>query len=157
MYELKLYFCFMENPFNDEYFMKKALQEAEASFEKGEIPVGAVIVIDNKIIARTHNLTEMLNDVTAHAEMQAITSAANFIGGKYLKGCTLYVTLEPCQMCAGALYWSQISKIVFGASDEQRGFETLGTLLHPKTQVVKGVLANECADLMLRFFASRRK
>ena len=157
MYELKLYFCFMENPFNDEYFMKKALQEAEASFEKGEIPVGAVIVIDNRIIARTHNLTEMLNDVTAHAEMQAITSAANFIGGKYLKGCTLYVTLEPCQMCAGALYWSQISKIVFGASDEQRGFETLGTLLHPKTQVVKGVLANECADLMLRFFASRRK
>ena len=94
----------MENPFTDEYFMKKALQEADAAFEKGEIPVGAVIVIDNKIIARTHNLTEMLNDVTAHAEMQAITSAANYIGGKYLKGCTLYVTLEPCQMCAGALY-----------------------------------------------------
>ena len=147
----------MENPFTDEYFMKKALQEAEVAFEKGEIPVGAVIVIDNKIIARTHNLTEMLNDVTAHAEMQAITSAANFIGGKYLKGCTLYVTLEPCQMCAGALYWSQISKIVFGASDDQRGFKTLGTTIHPKTQVIKGVLANECSDLILRFFAEKRK
>lgn len=147
----------MENPFTDEYFMKKALQEAEVAFDKGEIPVGAVIVIDDKIIARTHNLTEMLHDVTAHAEMQAITSAANFIGGKYLKGCTLYVTLEPCQMCAGALYWSQISKIVFGASDDQRGFQTMGTALHPKTQVVKGVLAQEAADLMVRFFASRRK
>jgi len=157
MYELKLYFCFMENPFTDEYFMKKALQEAEIAFEKGEIPVGAVIVIDNKVIARSHNLTEMLNDVTAHAEMQAITSAANFIGGKYLKNCTLYVTLEPCQMCAGALYWSQISKVVFGASDEQRGFENLGTQLHPKTQVIKGILAQEASDLMLRFFASRRK
>ena len=147
----------MENPFTDEYFMKKALQEAETAFEKGEIPVGAVIVIDNKVIARTHNLTELLNDVTAHAEMQAITSAANFIGGKYLKGCTLYVTLEPCQMCAGALYWSQISKIVFGASDDQRGFQNLGTMIHPKTQVVQGVLANECADLMRRFFTSKRK
>lgn len=147
----------MENPFTDEYFMRKALQEAEVAFDKGEIPVGAVIVIDDKIIARTHNLTEMLHDVTAHAEMQAITSAANFIGGKYLKGCTLYVTLEPCQMCAGALYWSQISKLVFGASDDQRGFQTLGTTLHPKTQVVKGVLAQEAADLMVRFFASRRK
>jgi tRNA(adenine34) deaminase len=146
----------MENPFTDEYFMKKALQEAEAAFEKGEIPVGAVIVIDNKIIARTHNLTEMLHDVTAHAEMQAITSAANFIGGKFLKGCTLYVTLEPCQMCAGALYWSQISKIVFGASDEQRGYQSLGTIIHPKTEVVQGVLAKECSDLMLRFFALRR-
>ncbi len=147
----------MENPFTDEYFMKKALQEAALAFEKGEIPVGAVIVIDNKIIARTHNLTEILNDVTAHAEMQAITSAANFIGGKYLKGCTLYVTLEPCQMCAGALYWSQIAKVVFGASDEQRGFQNLGAQLHPKTQVIKGVLAQEASDLMVRFFASRRK
>ncbi len=147
----------MENPFNDTYFMKKALQEAETAFEKGEIPVGAVIVVDNKIIARTHNLTELLHDVTAHAEMQAITSAANFLGGKYLKGCTLYVTLEPCQMCAGALYWSQISKIVFGAQDEQRGFMTMGTQLHPKTEVISGVLANEAADLMLRFFASKRK
>jgi tRNA(adenine34) deaminase len=147
----------MENPFTDEYFMKKALQEAEIAFEKGEIPVGAVIVIDDKVIARSHNLTELLHDVTAHAEMQAITSAANFIGGKYLKGCTLYVTLEPCQMCAGALYWSQISKIVFGASDEQRGFQALGTQLHPKTEVVRGVLAQKASDLMVRFFASRRK
>lgn len=147
----------MENPFNDEYFMKRALQEAELAFEKGEIPVGALIVIDNKIIARTHNLTELLNDVTAHAEMQAITSAANFLGGKYLTGCTLYVTLEPCQMCAGALYWSQISKIVFGASDEHRGFEKMGTQLHPKTTVVRGVLAEEASELMKRFFANKRK
>jgi len=147
----------MENPFSDEYFMKKALQEAELAFEKGEIPVGALIVVDNKIIARTHNLTELLNDVTAHAEMQAITSAANFPGGKYLSGCTLYVTLEPCQMCAGALYWSQISKIVFGASDENRGFEKMGTQLHPKTTVVRGVLANEASALMKSFFASKRK
>ena len=147
----------MENPFTDEYFMKKALQEAEMAFEKDEIPVGALIVIDNKVIARGHNLTEMLNDVTAHAEMQAITAAANFLGGKYLTGCTLYVTLEPCQMCAGALYWSQISKIVYGASDENRGFTTMGTQLHPKTTVVRGVLSNEASELMKRFFAKRRK
>jgi tRNA(adenine34) deaminase len=127
------------------------------AFEKDEIPVGAIIVIDNKIIARGHNLTEMLNDVTAHAEMQAITAAANFLGGKYLIGCTMYVTLEPCQMCAGALYWSQISKIVFGASDENRGFEKMGTQLHPKTTVVRGVLANEASELMKRFFARKRK
>eukprot|EP01038_Epipyxis_sp_PR26KG_P020438 gene20438-28932_t len=136
--------------------MKKALQEAETAFDKGEIPVGAIIVIDNKVIARSHNLTELLHDVTAHAEMQSITAAANFLGGKYLKDCTLYVTLEPCQMCAGALYWSQISKIVFGARDEQRGFLTLGTKLHPKTQVKQGVLAQESADLMKRFFAKKR-
>ena len=142
--------------FTDEYFMKKALQEAETAFEKGEIPVGAVIVIDNIVIARTHNLTEMLNDVTAHAEMQAITSAANFIGGKYLKNCTLYVTLEPCQMCAGALYWSQISKIVYGASDENRGFLKMGTQLHPKTEVIGGVMEKECALLMRAFFRMRR-
>ncbi len=147
----------MENIFTDEYFMKKALQEAEIAFEKGEIPVGAIIVIDNKVIARSHNLTEMLNDVTAHAEMQSITAAANFIGGKYLKNCTLYVTLEPCQMCAGALYWSQISKIVFGATDDQRGYQKLGTQLHPKTTVVSGVLAEEAANLMRRFFAEKRK
>ena len=147
----------MENPFTDEYFMKKALHEAEMAFEKDEIPVGALIVIDNKVIARGHNLTEMLNDVTAHAEMQAITAAANFLGGKYLTGCTLYVTLEPCQMCAGALYWSQISKIVYGASDENRGFITMGTQLHPKTTVVRGVLANETSELMKRFFAEKRK
>lgn len=147
----------MENIFTDDYFMKKALQEAEMAFEKGEIPVGAIIVVDDKVIARSHNLTELLNDVTAHAEMQSITAAANFLGGKYLKNCTLYVTLEPCQMCAGALYWSQISKVVFGARDDQRGFLTLGTQLHPKTQVIQGVLANESADLMKRFFASKRK
>ena len=137
--------------------MKKALLEAEIAFEKGEIPVGAVIVIDNRVIASSHNLTEMLHDVTAHAEMQSITAAANFLGGKYLKDCTLYVTLEPCQMCAGALYWSQISKIVYGASDDSRGFITMGTQLHPKTAVVSGVLAEEASDLMLRFFAERRK
>ena len=147
----------MENPFTDEYFMKKALQEAQMAFEKGEIPVGAIIVIDNKVIARGHNLTEMLVDVTAHAEMQAITAAANFLGGKYLTGCTLYVTLEPCQMCAGALYWSQISKIVYGASDENRGFVKMGTQLHPKTTVVSGVLAEDASELMKRFFAERRK
>ncbi len=147
----------MENPFTDDYFMKKALQEAEVAFDKGEIPVGAIIVIDNRVIARSHNLTELLNDVTAHAEMQSITAAANFLGGKYLKDCTLYVTIEPCQMCAGALYWSQISKIVFGARDEQRGYLTFGTQLHPKTQVIQGVLASEAADLMKRFFAARRK
>ena len=147
----------MINPFTDEYFMKKALQEAEMAFEKGEIPVGALIVIDNKVIARSHNLTELLHDVTAHAEMQSITAAANYLGGKYLTGCTLYVTLEPCQMCAGALYWSQISKIVFGARDEHRGFITLGTKLHPKTSVVQGIMANEAAALMKRFFAERRK
>ncbi len=137
--------------------MKKALVEAETAFENGEIPVGAIIVIDNRIIARSHNLTELLNDVTAHAEMQAITSAANFLGGKYLKDCTLYVTLEPCQMCAGALYWSQISKIVYGASDDNRGFVKMGTQLHPKTQIISGILENECADLMRNFFQSKRK
>ena len=147
----------MENIFTDEYFMKKALQEAEVAFEKGEIPVGAVIVIDNKVIARSHNLTEILHDVTAHAEMQSITAAANFLGGKYLKDCTLYVTVEPCQMCAGALYWSQISKIVYGATDVQRGFVAMGTKLHPKTVVVSGVLSDAAADLMLRFFTQRRK
>lgn len=154
---LNLYFCAMDNIFTDEYFMRKALDEAEAAFDEGEIPVGAVVVVDNRVIARTHNLTEMLNDVTAHAEMQAITSAANFLGGKYLKGCTLYVTLEPCQMCAGALYWSQITKIVFGARDPQRGFIANGTKLHPKTAVVSGVLEANASELMLRFFASKRK
>ncbi|WP_209549798.1 nucleoside deaminase [Flavobacterium sp. CG_23.5] len=147
----------MINLFTDEYFMKKALQEAEMAFDKDEIPVGAIIVIDNTVIARSHNLTELLNDVTAHAEMQSITAAANYLGGKYLIGCTLYVTLEPCQMCAGALYWSQISKIVYGASDENRGFVKMGTQLHPKTKVVRGVLASEASELMLRFFAEKRK
>jgi len=136
--------------------MKKALQEAEVAFEKGEIPIGAIIVAQNKIIARAHNLTETLRDVTAHAEMQAITAAANYLGGKYLIDCTLYVTLEPCQMCAGALYWSQISKVVYGARDEQRGCIIMGTQLHPKTVVQGGVLAEEAAQLIKRFFIERR-
>lgn len=136
--------------------MKKALLEAETAFDKGEIPVGAVIVIDNKVIARGHNLTELLNDVTAHAEMQAITAAANYLGGKYLHNCTLYVTLEPCQMCAGALYWSQISHIVFGARDEERGCIHLKTKLHPKTKIEGGIMAKEASDLLKRFFIERR-
>lgn len=146
----------MENPFDDIYFMKKALQEAEYAFDKGEIPVGALIVIDNRIIARAHNLTELLVDVTAHAEMQAITAASNFLGGKYLTNCTLYVTLEPCQMCAGALYWSQISKIVYGAKDEERGCSVLNAKLHPKMVVVGGVLAEESSRLLKRFFIEKR-
>jgi tRNA(adenine34) deaminase len=147
----------MENVFTDAYFMKKALQEAELALSKGEVPVGAIVVVDNKIIAKSHNLTELLTDVTAHAEMQSITAASNFLGGKYLKNCTLYVTLEPCQMCAGALYWSQISKLVFGARDEQRGYIVMGTSLHPKTQVIQGVLAEECSTLVKLFFSKKRK
>ena len=147
----------MINIFNDEYFMRKALTEAQIAFDKEEIPVGAIVVVNNKIIARSHNLTEMLNDVTAHAEMQSITAAANFLGGKYLIGCTLYVTIEPCSMCAGALYWSQISKIVFGARDENRGYLKMGSQLHPKTIVASGVLELECANLMKQFFKDRRK
>ena len=146
----------MIQPFNDTYFMKKALQEAELAFKKREVPVGAVIVMNDKIIARAHNLTETLNDVTAHAEMQAFTAAADFLGGKYLKECTLYVTLEPCQMCAGASYWTQLGKIVYGASEPQRGFVNLQTTLHPKTKVVRGILENECSQLMKRFFIEQR-
>ncbi|MFK7750608.1 MAG: nucleoside deaminase [Kordia sp.] len=146
----------LENIYDDNYFMKKALQEAEMAFEKGEVPVGAVIVIDNRVIARGHNLTETLNDVTAHAEMQAITAAANFLGGKYLKRCTLYVTLEPCQMCAGALYWSQISNIVYGARDEERGCIQLNTKLHPKTVMKGGIMAAEASTLMKQFFIQKR-
>ena len=146
----------MVNPFDDNYFMKKALQEAEIAFDKDEVPVGAVVVIENTIIARAHNLTEQLNDVTAHAEMQAITAAANYLGGKYLQNCTLYVTLEPCQMCAGALYWSQISKIVYAASDSKRGYLTMGTQLHPKTEVISGLLEEEASDLLKKFFVKRR-
>ena len=146
----------MENIFDDTYFMKKALQEAEAAYEKGEIPVGAVIVIDDRVIARAHNLTETLNDVTAHAEMQAFTSAADYLGGKYLKECTLYVTLEPCQMCAGASYWTQIDKIVFGAKDEHRGFNKFKTTLHPKTKVIGGVLEEKCSTIITKFFIEKR-
>lgn len=146
----------MLEPYDDAYFMKKALQEAQAAFDQGEIPVGAVVVIDNMIIARAHNLTERLTDVTAHAEMQAITSASSLIGGKYLQQCTLYVTLEPCQMCAGALYWSQIGRIVYGAKDLRRGYDVMGTTLHPKTKVKSGVLAQECESIMKRFFVDKR-
>lgn len=146
------------NPFSDEYFMKKALAEAETAYQKGEIPVGCLVVCNNQIVARAHNLTELLNDVTAHAEMQAITAAANQLGGKYLTNCTLYVTLEPCVMCAGALGWSQISRIVIGARDEKRGFSIFAPqALHPKTEIVYGILQDEAAALMRTFFASKRK
>lgn len=142
--------------FTDEYFMKMALSEAEIALEKDEVPIGCVVVSNNRIIARAHNLTETLNDVTAHAEMQAITSAANFLGGKYLKNCTLYVTLEPCVMCSGALSWAQISKVVIGATDEQRGFINKHLTLHPKTEIITGVLENECASIVKEFFKSKR-
>lgn len=146
----------MMDPFDDIYFMKRALQEAEIALDKNEVPIGAVIVMNNQIIARAHNLTETLNDVTAHAEMQAFTAAADFLGGKYLKECTLYVTLEPCQMCAGASYWTQIGRIVYGASEEKRGFLVMNTTLHPKTVVVGGVLEEECGKLLKRFFIEKR-
>ncbi|QGY43411.1 nucleoside deaminase [Maribellus comscasis] len=147
----------MIEPFNDEYFMKKAFSEALLAFEEGEVPVGAVVVSNQKIIARAHNLTETLNDVTAHAEMQAITAAANMLDGKYLNDCILYVTLEPCVMCAGALGWSQIGKIVYGASDDKRGFKKFASnALHPKTEIVSGVLSTECAELMQEFFRQKR-
>lgn len=146
----------MEFRLDDRFFMQKALQEAEAAFEKGEVPIGAVITVNDRIIARAHNLTEQLHDVTAHAEMQAITAAANFLGGKYLTNCTLYVTLEPCQMCAGALYWSQISRIVFGAYDPQRGFTAMGGQLHPKTQLEGGIMEEEASELLKRFFIQKR-
>ena len=136
--------------------MKMAFQEAEEAYKKGEVPIGAVIVANNQIIARGHNLTETLNDVTAHAEMQTITAATNYLGGKYLLDCTLYVTLEPCQMCAGALFWSQITKIVYGARDEQRGCINLKTKLHPKTKMVGGVLAEEASELLKKFFREKR-
>ena len=144
--------------FTDEYFMREAIKEAYKTFEKDEIPVGAVIVVDNRIIARAHNLTETLTDVTAHAEMQAITAAASFLGGKYLKERTLYVTLEPCPMCAGALYWSQITRIVYGAKDIKRGFSLIpAQLLHPSTVLANGILETECAALMTNFFKKKRK
>jgi len=142
----------------DEHFMKQALAEAEKAYDADEVPVGAVIVAHERVIARAHNLTEMLNDVTAHAELQAFTAASDFLGGKYLKGCTLYVTLEPCVMCAGALYWTQIDKVVIGASDEKRGFSTKqDPLLHPRTTVKTGVLEEECSELLTRFFREKRR
>jgi tRNA(adenine34) deaminase len=142
--------------FTDEYYMKMALQEAEAALEKDEVPIGCIIVSNNRIIARAHNLTETLNDVTAHAEMQAITSAANFLGGKYLINCTRYVTLEPCVMCSGALAWSQISKVVIGARDEQRGFINKHLSLHPKTEMVTGIMEHECSTIVKEFFNNKR-
>src|SRR5574344_3004084 len=143
--------------FDDKYFMRQALVEAKAAGEDGEIPIGAVMVCRNSIIARSHNLTETLHDVTAHAEMQAITAAAETIGGKSLTGCTLYVTVEPCVMCAGAIGWSQLSRLVYGASDEKRGFRRYAPeALHPKTVVVEGVLEEECARLMKDFFRKKR-
>lgn len=147
----------MITPYNDEYFMKQAYQEALRAYEAGEIPVGAVIVANNQVLARTHNLTEQLTDVTAHAEIQAITAAANYLGGKYLHGCTLFVTLEPCVMCAGALYWSQIDRIVFAARDEKRGAGRLTeNLYHPKTLVSNGIMAEECGTLLKLFFKEKR-
>ncbi len=137
--------------------MRKALQEAELAYEEGEIPIGAVIVCQDRVISRAHNLTETLHDVTAHAEMQAITAAANQLGGKYLKDCTLYVTVEPCVMCAGALGWSQMSRVVYGASDEKRGYEKYAPhAMHPKCEVTRGVLEEECRTLMQKFFQERR-
>ncbi|MGN0048402.1 MAG: nucleoside deaminase [Bacteroides sp.] len=142
---------------DDTYYMKMALQEAEKAGERGEVPVGAVVVCKGRIIARAHNLTETLTDVTAHAEMQAITAAASTLGGKYLNECTLYVTVEPCVMCAGAIAWAQTGRLVFGAADEKRGYQRYAPqALHPKTEVVQGVMADECAALMKRFFAARR-
>ena len=140
-----------------EKFMRAALEEALKAFEKQEVPVGAVIVCNDVIIARAHNLTETLNDPTAHAQMQAITSAANWLGGKYLKGCTLYVTLEPCAMCAGAMGWSQVPLLVYGADDEKKGYTKVkGQLLHPKTKAVKGVLGRECREVIVKFFKMKR-
>jgi tRNA(adenine34) deaminase len=144
--------------YSDGYFMKEALKEAEKAMMRDEIPVGAVIIYKNRVIGRAHNLTETLNDVTAHAEMQAYTAAAGTMGGKYLAECTLYVTLEPCIMCAGASYWAQIGRIVYGAADEERGFTRIrGKILHPKTQVLAGVLEQECSKMLRDFFRKKRK
>jgi tRNA(adenine34) deaminase len=144
--------------YSDEYFMNEALKEASYAFEADEVPIGAVIVMKNKIIARAHNLTEKLNDVTAHAEMQAFTAASNYLGAKYLQEATLYVTVEPCIMCAGAAYWSQIQRVVIGTSDNKRGYSSLSeNILHPKTEVIKGVLETECRALMQTFFQMKRE
>ncbi len=143
--------------FSDESFMREALKEAQKAYDADEVPVGAVVVCQNKIIARAHNLTERLNDVTAHAEMQAITSAANYLNGKYLNECTLYITLEPCVMCAGAMSWAQLGKVVYGAADTKRGFNLISNnLLHPKTTIIAGILAEESAALLKSFFQKKR-
>ncbi len=142
---------------DDTFYMQKALQEAQAAYDEDEVPVGAIVVCKGSIIARAHNLTERLNDVTAHAEMQAITAAADYLGGKYLNQCTLYVSLEPCLMCAGALAWAQLGKLVFGAYDEKKGYSLYeGRILHPKTEVLGGVLGQESADLLKQFFKQKR-
>ncbi len=142
---------------SDEYYMKQALSEAQKAFERDEVPVGCVVVCNDRIIARGHNLTETLTDVTAHAEMQTITAATNFLGGKYLTDCTLYVTVEPCVMCAGAIGWSQVSRVVFGTRDEKRGYQRFAPLaLHPRTVVTEGVMAEECSNLMKIFFQRKR-
>ena len=142
---------------SDEHFMKQALVEAQIAFEEGEIPVGAVVVCKNKIIARAHNQTQRLNDVTAHAEMLAITAAQNYLGSKYLDECSLYVTLEPCTMCGGALYWSQMAKVVFGANDDKRGYRIMNTeILHPKTELITGLMADDCSKLLKSFFHKMR-
>lgn len=147
----------METATDDIRYMKMALAEAERAYAEGEVPVGAVVVCKGRVIARAHNLTETLTDVTAHAEMQAVTSAANFLGGKYLNDCALYVTVEPCVMCAGALGWAQLGRLVYGAADEKRGYRRYAPqALHPKAEVVEGVMAEECAELMKRFFSERR-
>lgn len=147
----------MKDIYSDEYFMKEALKEAKKAYEKDEVPIGAVIVYKNIIIARAHNLTETLQDVTAHAEMQAFTAASNYIGAKYLRECTLYVTVEPCTMCAGAAFWTQIPRIVYGATDNKRGFmQANPTIPHPKTSITKGVLEEECGDLLIDFFQKKR-
>ena len=147
----------MINIYTDAFFMKQALNEAQKAFDQGEVPVGAVVVCDNQIIARAHNQTELLNDVTAHAEMVAITAAADNLGNKYLNECTLYITLEPCPMCAGAIGWAQFGKIVYGASDDKKGFMVYGKrMLHPKTKVELGIMENECSALLKDFFAGKR-
>ena len=146
------------NVFSDEYFMREALKEAQKAFEMGEVPVGAIVVANDKIIARSHNLTQTLNDVTAHAEMQSITSAANAINGKYLNDCKMYITLEPCTMCAAAIGWAQLNQLIYGASDTKKGFSLFHTtVLHPKTKVKSGVLEKECSDILSRFFKKIRK
>ena len=147
----------MINLYTPEYFMKEALKEAELAIEADEVPVGAVVVCNNRIIARAHNLTERLHDVTAHAEMQAITAASNFLGSKFLDDCTMYITLEPCSMCAGALYWARLGKVVYGAADPKRGYQSQGGLLHPKTELETGVLESDCSSLLIEYFQKKRR
>ncbi len=143
--------------YSDDYFMGEALKEAAKAYDLDEVPVGAVVVSNNRIIARAHNLTERLNDVTAHAEMQAITAASNYLGSKFLNDCTLYVTLEPCTMCVGALYWARLGKVVYAAADDKRGFKNNGGKLHPKTELITGVKANECGGILVEYFKGKRQ